>query len=205
VKTKAIDRVKVSNSVKVFLAFDAPFWPEGLFDVVCAGCFLPEMWILKYPTTENVGRNSGARMASDQGVDPSVPARTKEVVTFFAAGNLADELSRMERKTVVERALDQMDEMFGTETDPKPSRSRLTGSYVADWRREELVGGAYTYPTLHAFGSREVVAAPDGESVFFAGEATHPGVNPCMQGAMETGLRAAAQVLSAVRPPKSGL
>lgn len=205
VKTKAIDRVKVSNSVKVFLAFDAPFWPEGLFDVVCAGCFLPEMWILKYPTTENVGRNSGARMASDQGVDPSVPARTKEVVTFFAAGNLADELSRMERKTVVERALDQMDEMFGTETDPKPSRSRLTGSYVADWRREELVGGAYTYPTLHAFGSREVVAAPDGESVFFAGEATHPGVNPCMQGAMETGLRAAAQVLSAVRQPKSGL
>ena len=98
-----------------------------------------------------------------------------------------------------------MDEMFGSEPNARPSLSRLTGSNVAAWRNAELVGGAYTYPTLHAFGSREVVAAPDGESVFFAGEATHPGVNPCMQGAMETGLRAAAQVLSAVRPPKSSL
>jgi hypothetical protein len=26
--------VQMSNAVKVFLAFDAPFWPEGLFDVV---------------------------------------------------------------------------------------------------------------------------------------------------------------------------
>lgn len=44
---------------------------------------------------------------------------------------------------------------------------------------------------------RETLAAPVGDVLFFAGEATHPAVNPCMQAALETGERAAAQVLRA--------
>jgi hypothetical protein len=46
-------------------------------------------------------------------------------------------------------------------------------------------------------GIREALAAPVGDTLFFAGEATHAAVNPCMQAALETGERAAAQVLSA--------
>ena len=30
-------------------------------------------------------------------------------------------------------------------------------------------------------GDREALAAPCGATVFFAGEATHPAVNPCLQ------------------------
>ena len=47
-----------------------------------------------------------------------------------------------------------------------------------------------------------------GEQIVFAGEATHIGVNPCMQAALETGDRAAseaAQVLHAQRLPPSRL
>ena len=136
VKTKAIDRVKVSNSVKVFLAFEL-VWPEGLFD----GCARDVSARDGIRSTVNGKRRARQRREDGErpGGGPPVPARTKEVATFFAAGNLADELSRMERKTVVERALDQMDEMFGSDANPRPSRSRLTGSYVADWKNEELV------------------------------------------------------------------
>jgi monoamine oxidase len=35
-------------------------------------------------------------------------------------------------------------------------------------------------------------------ALFFAGEASHPAVNPCMQAALETGERAAAQVVAAL-------
>jgi hypothetical protein len=43
-----------------------------------------------------------------------------------------------------------------------------------------------------------------GVTTLFVGEATHVGVNPCMQGAMETGVRAANQVLACVKgPPRS--
>ena len=66
-----------------------------------------------------------------------------------------------------------------------------------DWSREKHFYGAYTYPTLHAqVGDRDVLAEPIGTTVFFAGEATHAAINPCMQAAMETGSRAAAQILS---------
>ena len=44
---------------------------------------------------------------------------------------------------------------------------------------------------------RECLSAPVGGVLFFAGEATHPAVNPCMQAALETGERAAAQVIRA--------
>ena len=203
-KTDAIGSVQMSNAVKVFLAFDAPFWPAGLFDVVCADCFLPELWILSYPPEQkNDDKNKTTNNAPS--FDPSVARRTKEVVTFFAAGNLADHISStMSKQDIVDKALDQLDEMFGTESDPKPSRARLTGSHVADWSKEQLVGGAYTYPSLRSSGYRGVLAAPVGDELFFAGEATHVGVNPCMQGAMETGMRAACQVLACVKgPPRS--
>ena len=44
---------------------------------------------------------------------------------------------------------------------------------------------------------RDVLAEPLGQTVFFAGEATHPAINPCIQAAIETGQQAAAQVLAA--------
>ena len=44
-----------------------------------------------------------------------------------------------------------------------------------------------------------------GDVLFFAGEATHPAVNPCMQAALETGERAAAQVLHAAQRMDSKL
>jgi len=120
--------VQISNAVKVFLAFDAPFWPEGLFDVVCTDCFLPELWILSYPPggggegvrdpsggKERVRGGGGGGGGGGVWFDPSVAKRTKEVVTFFACGNLADQLSTMPAQEVVDKALDQLDEMFGTE------------------------------------------------------------------------------------------
>jgi len=40
-KQRAVDTLKIGNTVKVFVAFERRFWPEGLFDVACVGCFLP--------------------------------------------------------------------------------------------------------------------------------------------------------------------
>ena len=38
-----------------------------------------------------------------------------------------------------------------------------------------------------------------GDALYFAGEATHEGVNPCIHGAMETGERAAAAVCASLK------
>lgn len=47
-------------------------------------------------------------------------------------------------------------------------------------------------------GDREALGASVQHTIFFAGEATHPAVNPCMQFALQTGEHAAAQIIDAV-------
>ena len=59
--------------------------------------------------------------------------------------------------------------------------------------------GAYSHPTLGAAGKRAALAQPVGDALYFAGEATHEGVNPCIHGAMETGERAAAAVCASLK------
>jgi len=51
-------------------------------------------------------------------------------------------------------------------------------------------------------GDREALAAPVNGTIFFAGEATHPAVNPCMQFALQTGEHAAAQIVDAAYPSR---
>lgn len=96
----------------------------------------------------------------------------------------------------------------GTKKQQFPATSSFLNATIVDWSREKHIHGGYTYPTLHAqVGDRDVLAQPVGTTIFFAGEATHPAINPCMQAAMETGQRAAAELLECQtgHPPSSKL
>ena len=68
----------------------------------------------------------------------------------------------------------------------------LTAKWVEECVVRTLCGGECASFRLRGY------AAPERDAVFFAGEATHVGVNPCMQGAMETGTRAADEVLKSL-------
>jgi len=65
-----------------------------------------------------------------------------------------------------------------------------------NWEKESFVRGGYTHPSVNAHGARTILAEPLLGRVFFAGEATHSGVNPCLQAAIDTGRRAASEILS---------
>ncbi len=49
---EAIQRLRMGNAVKVLLAFKEPCWPTGLWDAVCPGAFLPELWVTSYPAAD---------------------------------------------------------------------------------------------------------------------------------------------------------
>lgn len=162
------------------LGFSEPFWPKGMYDVVIPGGFVPEIWMLTFPEQ-----------------DKNAPAKC--YMTCFLAGEKADDASKMDPKVLLQKCVEEMDEVFGTPADPKPASRRLKAHFVADWAKEKYVQGAYTYPTHGAeSGDREAVARPVAGKLFFAGEATHPGINPCVQGAMETAERAVAQIANSL-------
>jgi len=192
-KREAIQRIKIGHAVKLIMAFSEPFWPTGMYDVVCPGSFIPEIWMLTYPTEET-----------------NVNGATCCVVCFMA-GDKARQVSAMDPQEAADRCLAQLDEMFsrghvhgddgrgggggGGGGDPRPASSRLVDWKLFDWGKDPYAQGAYTFPCFGARpGDRKALAAPWGDAVFFAGEATHESVNPCIQAAAETGIRAAQEV-----------
>eukprot|EP01024_Parvocaulis_polyphysoides_P014875 TRINITY_DN16273_c0_g1_i4.p1 TRINITY_DN16273_c0_g1~~TRINITY_DN16273_c0_g1_i4.p1 ORF type:complete len:219 (+),score=35.95 TRINITY_DN16273_c0_g1_i4:37-657(+) len=173
-KMDAIQRVKMSYAIKVIIGFEQKFWADDLYDVVCTDMFLPEFWMTTYPFQQgSIGAPYG--------------------VTGFLAGEAAEKVSQIRKADVVRRFLDQLDEIFGDGLATK----YFVNSEVVSWTQSNRwIGGAYSYPTLGAeFGDREALSMSIGSGrILFAGEATHPSVNPCLQAAMETGQRAAQEV-----------
>ena len=122
----------------------------------------------------------------------------------FVAGARADRVAALPDAEVARQTLLQLDAMFGTAAEPHPASGACDGFLVKNWAAHAHVGGAYSHPTLHAHGHRAALAAPAGDALWFAGEATHLGVNPCLHGAMETGERAAAAVCASLRAERGG-
>ncbi|KAK9802009.1 hypothetical protein WJX73_010413 [Symbiochloris irregularis] len=171
-KRAALSRLKMSNAIKVILAFNGPFWPEELFDVVCVDCFIPEFWVTSYPATE-----------------PSSPSSAGlRAMVGFVTGQRAVDASHLSEAEIVERTLSQLDSMFGRHQHHRPATDAFVRAHVADWSKEEYVRGCYSHPSLGALpDDRATLAASVDKRVFFAGEATHEAVNPCLQAAYETG------------------
>ena len=181
----AMSRLLVGNAIKVILSFSRAFWPDDFFDVVCPGCFVPEFWVKSPP----------AQRHFSEGNDPLSP----HVVTGFLCGRFAQEAQALGEKETVKRAIKQLDEMFRDSKKTTPASDALVASRVIDWSRDPWALGAYSHPSLGAqLGDRRALASPEfGSALFFAGEATHEAVNPCLQAAIETGQRAAREVLKA--------
>ena len=193
-KVTAIEKIQMSDAVKILLSFDEKFWPKDVWNIVCCDSYFPELWMLEYgteetnKTIENVFKNS--------------KPIGKHVVTIFACGEKAKEIAKAsaespsKKQEIIEKALDQLDGMFGGESsttgETKPSRSRFVDSLIYPWSEVSSVGGSYTHPSVFAAGARlELQKGEYNDTLFFAGEAVNVECNPCMQGAISTGLNAA--------------
>lgn len=193
-KRDALVRVGMGNAIKVFCVFSERVWPEGFFDVICPGAFVPEFWVTPHTRT----------------TDCEASASGEHVITAFLAGKAADHAKVLTRDEIVRRTIAQLDEMFaempgapGYRRSRTPASDRLRATHVEDWSGAKWVRGAYTYPSAHAAGARAALAMPShGRRIFYAGEATNANANPCMQAAIETGHRAAAECLLARAPPR---
>ncbi|MFX5656535.1 FAD-dependent oxidoreductase, partial [Acinetobacter baumannii] len=66
--------------------------------------------------------------------------------------------------------------------------------------RDPWALGAYSHALPMHSGARAVLAAPTDDRLFWAGEATHPTVFSTAHGAWASGVRAAEEVLAALKP-----
>jgi monoamine oxidase len=78
---------------------------------------------------------------------------------------------------------------------PAQLRGFVEDARVFDWGLDPWARGAYSWVPTGALGAPAALAAPVGDHLFFAGEATDSGGDPgTVHGALATGARAAAEI-----------
>jgi monoamine oxidase len=130
-------------------------------------------------------------------VFPTVWSRMPErspVLVAWAGGDAAHRLMAASPDPV-QSAIAECEALF-------PSvdvRAQLVAAHCHDWQRDAYARGAYSYLRVNGNGARGTLAQPVDDVLFFAGEAACEDDAGTVAGALESGYRAAGQVLAATR------
>jgi monoamine oxidase len=118
-----------------------------------------------------------------------LPARVPQLIAW-SGGPKADAL---ENEDPVAAALGSLKMMFGKFHEPDEL-------IIQDWARDPFARGAYSYVRVDGEGAREKLAQPLADTLFFAGEATSVDDSGTVAGALASGQRAAAELLTSAIP-----
>ncbi len=173
---RALAALAMGPVIKVVLHFAEPFWE-----------------------TVAKGRYRDGAFFSGPGRFPTiwtqVPVRAS-ILTAWAGGPAALALASLDEDALVTAALDDALALF----DAPHARERFVRGYVHDWQRDPYARGAYSYALVGAGDARTDLARPIDRRVFLAGEATaRVSEAGTVAGALESGERAARDVLAALR------
>jgi monoamine oxidase len=117
------------------------------------------------------------------------------LLVAWAGGPRALELRAQGTQTqLVRTALTSLQTLFGGSSDVQ---QQLVAFYYHDWEQDPFARGAYSYVTVGGGSARAELGRPVENTLFFAGEATdiHDEAGT-VTGALESGLRAAREVLA---------
>jgi monoamine oxidase len=176
-KQLAIRDLEMGPVVRVSLCFREKFWEKQ-----------PEMRNVSFLFTD----------------DPQFPTWWTSnplpfpVLTGWAAGKYARALAGQSREQIIRCAVASLGRIL--EISEGDLRLRLRSGHVHDWQADPFSCGAYSYARVGGDLAPRALAAPVKETLFFAGEATHTqGHNGTVHGAIDSGKRAAKELLSSTR------
>lgn len=173
-KAAALELVDTGSVIKMTLVFDEPFWHRiekmrNASFIQERGVPLPTWW-----TTHPVDA---------------------PVITGWVAGPLASPLNGIRGEALRDVALDSLASVLGISGERV--RQQLRGWHSHDWTADPFARGAYSYVLSGGTGAHRELARPLDNTLFFAGEFTcGQGHNATMEGAMQSGIRAAQELLA---------
>jgi monoamine oxidase len=173
-KHRAIEAIGFGDVVKVLLAFDPALRRTRIGRAVFLADEALGFFFLPYHA------------------DPDGPV----VLEGFIAGERARVFAERPESETIDRVLAGLGRMV-PEVD---LRSLLRGARAIDWGADPFAKGAYSFPAVGGgLAARRVLAAPVGNVLFFAGEATNfEAEYATVHGALDSGERAAREVIAAL-------
>lgn len=179
-KTKAARMLGVGHVVKLGLHFRPGFWEtltehfEQLSFVHAGDAPFPTFW--------------------------STHPIEAPFLTAWAGGPKAELLQGKSTETLVTAAAHSLASALAI--DKRTVEGAVEGWFHHDWMHDSWSRGAYSYVTAGGEAAQQALAAPVDDTLFFAGEALNAeGAIGTVHGAMQTGRRAADEVLMALSPP----
>ncbi|QRM29087.1 NAD(P)/FAD-dependent oxidoreductase [Microvirga sp. VF16] len=119
----------------------------------------------------------------------------RPVIEAFFGGEGAEVLAEDGPAAGFAYAIEELAALFGADV-----RRNLRPLAVSNWSRMDHIGGGYSYALPGQAAVRDTLARPFDGRLFFAGEATHRHDFSTAHGAYQSGVRAADEVMAAVRP-----
>jgi monoamine oxidase len=178
---EAARRLAMGSVAKVTLRFREPFWEERL----------------RFPDGRDESRAFKLLMSSE--AFPTWWTTEPVVAPVLVAWAGGDAAKRLAARGVdpVGTAVESLARVLGTGR--REVEGMLEGAYHHDWDADPFARGAYSYIPAGALDAREALARPVEDTLFFAGEAAvEDGWTATVEGAVQSGLRAARQALAAL-------
>jgi len=179
-KLNAINAIEVGPAIRVVLRFSEPFWEK--LELTDAHKDLKDLGFIN----------------SD---DVSLPTwwstlpQHHAILVGWAGGRQAEKLGGLSDEEISNQAVESLASIFniaGSEV-----RSYISQVYFHNWQEDSLSRGAYAYLPVNGLDHQLNLARPVANTLFFAGEATSVGHIGTVHGAIQTGKRAAREILSA--------
>jgi monoamine oxidase len=95
------------------------------------------------------------------------------VLTGWLAGPKADRVSSLAEAELIDMGLASLAEIF--DLPPDRIRRDLVASRAVNWGNEPFARGAYSYATPRTREAQSVLRKPNGDAIFFSGEALYAG------------------------------
>lgn len=119
------------------------------------------------------------------------------MLTGWAAGQRGRALSGLPAQQVLEHATSALADLFGCSA--AAIVQELTGWHTHDWQADPFSRGAYSWARVGGADAPKRLAESIDQTLYFAGEHTNSeGHNGTVHGAMQTGVRAAREILSSI-------
>jgi monoamine oxidase len=217
-KQSAIENLPMGNVVKINLRFHGRFWETakmwdedgnlvdfhdaGFFH--CPGAPLPTWWTqlpvrapllvgwTGGPNADDLRPRSG-RLTVAQHFSAGIDAVNKTVAR--EAGDRGQDIKPSGSEgSLLDDAIVSLATIFNLSR--SDIRAQLEASFIHDWRDDPFSRGAYAYVPVNGLELQQILARPIDNKLFFAGEATSIGHIGTVHGAIQSGQRAAREILS---------
>ena len=180
-KRLAIDNLVMGNVLKINLLFGERFWETvKQWDDEASAIDFHDAGFFHYP---------GAPLPTWW---TQLPIRAPLLVGWTGGPNaerLIDDGAAM-----LDQAIESLGRIFNLSRDEILAQLHVASAH--DWRNDPFSRGAYAYVPVNGLELQSILAEPIANKLFFAGEATSVGHIGTVHGAIQSGQRAAREVLS---------